>query len=141
MGKLFLSFLNPEQRRRLLASAPLHSYTENTITDPARLEEEFARIRDLNISTDNQEFLAGVVCVAAPIRSSNGNVVAGIAISAPVARMSLNRGLQYVPLLRNAATKIEAMLAEQKLKNKSPDKRQTKKAASGERIPTPNNPG
>jgi IclR family transcriptional regulator, acetate operon repressor len=128
MGKLFLSFLNPEQRRRLLTSAPLHSYTENTITDPARLEEEFARIRELNISTDNQEFLAGVVCVAAPIRSSNGNVVAGIAISAPVARMSLNRGLQYVPLLRTAAAKIEAMLAEQKLKNKSLDKRQAKRS-------------
>jgi IclR family acetate operon transcriptional repressor len=128
MGKLFLSFLTPEQRRRLLATTQLHTYTENTITDPARLEEEFTRIRELNISTDNQEFLAGVVCVAVPIRSSNGNVVAALAISAPVARMSLNRGLQHVPLLRNAATKIEATLADQKLEKNSLDqKRQGKK--------------
>jgi DNA-binding IclR family transcriptional regulator len=128
MGKLFLSFLTPEQRRRLLATTPLHTYTESTITDPVRLEEEFTRIRETNISTDDQEFLAGVVCVAVPIRSSNGNVVAALAISAPVARMSLNRGLQHVPLLRNAATKIEATLADQKLEKNSLDqKRQGKK--------------
>jgi DNA-binding IclR family transcriptional regulator len=127
MGKLFLSFLSPEQRRRLLSTTQLHSYTENTITDPVRLEEEFSRIRESNISTDNQEFLAGVVCVAVPIRSSNGNVVAALAISAPAARMSLNRGLQHVPLMRNAATKIEATLADQKLEKKSLEKRQGKK--------------
>ncbi len=115
MGKLFLSFLTLEQRRRLLASTPLHTYTENTITDPDRLEDEFARIRDTGISTDDQEFLAGVVCVAVPVRSANGHVVAALAISAPVARMSLGRGLQHVPLLRNAATRLEATLADQKL--------------------------
>jgi DNA-binding IclR family transcriptional regulator len=114
MGKLFLSFLTPEQRRRLLASTPLHTYTENTITDPERLEQEFARIRASDISTDDQEFLAGVVCVAVPVRSASGNVVAALAISAPVARMSLGQGLQHVPLLRSAATRLEADLADQK---------------------------
>jgi len=115
MGKLFLSFLTLEQRRRLLASTPLHTYTENTITDPERLEEEFSRIRETGISTDDQEFLAGVVCVAVPVRSANGNVVAALAISAPVARMSLGRGLQHVPLLRHAATRLEATVADQKM--------------------------
>jgi DNA-binding IclR family transcriptional regulator len=116
MGKLFLSFLTPEQRRRLLTASPLHTYTENTITEPMRLEEELVRIRESGISTDNQEFLAGVVCVAVPVHSLNGRVVAGVAVSAPAARMSLDRGLQHVPLLRNAAMKIEATMADQKLK-------------------------
>jgi DNA-binding IclR family transcriptional regulator len=115
MGKLFLSFLTPEQRRRLLTASPLHTYTENTITEPMRLEEELVRIRESGISTDNQEFLAGVVCVAVPVHSLNGRVVAGVAVSAPAARMSLDRGLQHVPLLRNAAMKIEATMADQKL--------------------------
>jgi DNA-binding IclR family transcriptional regulator len=114
MGKLFLSFLGPEQRQQLLTNTPLHNYTENTITDPMRLEEEFSRIRELEISTDNQEFLAGVICVAVPVRAPNGNVVAALAISAPVARMTLNRALQHAPLLRIAATKIETTLADQK---------------------------
>ena len=120
MGKLFLSFLNSDERQRLLTTGPLHTYTENTITDPMRLEEELARIRDTSVSTDNQEFLAGVVCVAVPIRSPNGTVVAGLAVSAPAARMSLNRGLQHVPLLRSAAKKIEATLADHKIGRSTP---------------------
>lgn len=114
MGKLFLAFLAPEHRRRLLTSSPLHHYTENTITDPVRLEQELERIRMTEISTDNQEFLAGVVCVAVPIRVPNNSVAAALAISAPLARMSLNRALQHVPELRRTAGKIETTLAEQK---------------------------
>lgn len=126
MGKLFLSFLTIEQRQLLLSASPLHTYTENTITDPIRLEEEFSRIRELGISTDNQEFLAGVICVAVPVRS-NGKVVAALAISAPSARMPLNRGLQHVPLLRNAAAKIEATLAEKKLQRAALGIKKTRK--------------
>lgn len=106
MGKLFLSFVPPEQRRRLLTATPLHHYTEHTITDPALLEAELERIRASEVSTDNQEFLAGVVCVAVPVRAPNGSVAAGLAVSAPLARMSLKRATQCVPLLRAAAEKM-----------------------------------
>jgi IclR family acetate operon transcriptional repressor len=106
MGKLFLSFVPPEQRRRLLTATPLHHYTEHTITDPALLEGELERIRATEVSTDNQEFLAGVVCVAVPVRAPNGSVAAGLAVSAPLARMSLKRATQCVPLLRAAAEKM-----------------------------------
>lgn len=108
MGKLFLSHLAPERRRQLLTAAPLHNYTEHTLTDPVRLEAELAQIRADEVSTDNQEFLAGVVCVAVPVRAPNGNVAAALAVSAPVARMSLKRALQFVPLLRAAADQISA---------------------------------
>jgi IclR family acetate operon transcriptional repressor len=106
MGKLFLSFVPPEPRRRLLTAAPLHHYTEHTITDPDLLEVEFGRIRSTEVSTDNQEFLAGVVCVAVPVKAPNGSVAAGLAVSAPLARMSLKRAMQCVPLLRAAAEKM-----------------------------------
>jgi DNA-binding IclR family transcriptional regulator len=114
MGKLFLAFLAPEQRQRLLTASPLHHYTENTVTDPVRLEQDLEHIRATDISADNQEFLAGVVCVAVPIRAPNGSVAAALAISAPLARMSLNRALQHVPELRKAAGKIETTLADQR---------------------------
>ena len=106
MGKLFLSVMTPAQRKRLLGAAPLHHYTEHTITDPVLLEAELQTIRETEVSTDNQEFLAGVVCVAVPVRAGNGRVAAGLAVSAPLARMSLKRALQCVPLLRNAAEQM-----------------------------------
>ncbi|HQT64053.1 MAG: hypothetical protein B7Z75_13140 [Acidocella sp. 20-57-95] len=111
MGKLFLSHMPVETRRRLLNVRPLHAYTAATITDPAALTRELETIRKTGISTDNQEFLAGVVCVAVPVQTGSGAVVAALAVSAPVARMSLQQGLQHVPRLREAATKIQDTLS------------------------------
>ncbi len=110
MGKLFLSLLPAGKRATVLRSIPLYRYTENTLTDVARLESELERIRATEISTDNQEFLAGVVCVAVPVRGPSGQVVAAIAVSAPLARMSMQQGLQYVPLLQAAAQRLAATI-------------------------------
>jgi IclR family acetate operon transcriptional repressor len=112
MGKLFLSQLPAQKRRLLLGSIPMYRYTENTITDVAQLEAELEKIRASEVSTDNQEFLAGVVCVAVPVRSPGGNRVAALAISAPLARMSLQQGLRHVPLLQTAAGRLTATIDE-----------------------------
>jgi IclR family acetate operon transcriptional repressor len=106
MGKLFLSQLPAQRRSLLLNSIPLYRYTETTITDPARLETELEKIRSTQVSIDNQEFLAGVVCVAVPISDPSGQPVAAVAVSAPLARMSVQQGLQHVPLLQAAAKKL-----------------------------------
>jgi DNA-binding IclR family transcriptional regulator len=118
MGKLFLSMLPAPRRASLIRSISLYRYTENTITDADKLEAELEKIRASEISTDNQEFLAGVVCVAVPVRAPSGLPVAALAVSAPLARMTLAQELDYVPLLRSAAerltTTIDAELAEEK---------------------------
>jgi DNA-binding IclR family transcriptional regulator len=113
MGKLFLSVLPPRKRDALLRAIPLYQYTENTITDPKRLSNEIEAIRAAGVSTDNQEFLAGVVCVAVPVKGPNGHPAAALAISAPLARMSLERGLQYVPSLRAAAERLAGTIDEE----------------------------
>ena len=106
MGKLFLSRLPAQKRALLLRSIPLYRYTENTITDVARLEAELEKIRNSEVSIDNQEFLAGVVCVAVPVRGPDRQPVAALAVSAPLARMSIEKGLQHVPLLQAAAEQL-----------------------------------
>lgn len=106
MGKLFLSRLPAQKRALLLRSIPLYRYTENTITDPGRLEAELEKIRASEVSIDNQEFLAGVLCVAVPVRDQNRQPVAALAVSAPLARMSMQEGLQQVPLLQAAAEEL-----------------------------------
>ena len=110
MGKLFLSFMPKSQRHRFLRLAPLHRYTEHTVTDLVQFEAEAERIRDAKYATDNQEFLAGVVCVAVPVRAFDGSVAAALAVSAPAARMTLEKGIEYVPLLRDAADRMAESL-------------------------------
>jgi len=112
MGKLFLSLMPAKKCALLLRSMPLYRYTENTITDAARLEAELENIRSAGVSTDNQEFLAGVVCVAVPVRDTNKQSVAALAVSAPLARMTLQQGLQHVPLLQAAAEQLTVTIDE-----------------------------
>jgi IclR family acetate operon transcriptional repressor len=110
MGKLFLSLLPAHKRALMLRSISLYRYTENTITDLGRLEAELEKIRDTGVSTDDQEFLAGVVCVAVPVAGPKKHPVAALAVSAPLARMTLQQGLTHVPLLRAAATSLAATI-------------------------------
>jgi DNA-binding IclR family transcriptional regulator len=112
MGKLFLSLLPAKKRSLLLRSIPLYRYTENTITDAVRLERELEEIRSTGVSTDNQEFLAGVVCVAVPVRDSIKQPVAALAVSAPLARMTLQQSLTHVPLLQAAAEQLTVTIDE-----------------------------
>lgn len=112
MGKLFLSQFPERKRALLLRSIPLYRYTENTITDAVRLEAELDKIQSTQVSIDNQEFLTGVVCVAVPVRDARGQPVAALAVSAPLARMSLQQGLQHVPLLQATAERLTVTIDE-----------------------------
>jgi IclR family transcriptional regulator, acetate operon repressor len=112
MGKMFLSLLPKEKCDALLQAAPLHRYTENTITDPQAFGPVLDGIRSSGTSTDNQEFLAGVICVAVPVLSTSGRPAAALAISAPTARMSLQDAMRHVPKLREAAERLSRTIVQ-----------------------------
>ena len=129
MGKLFLSLLPKQKRAMLLRAAPLHPYTANTITDLDALDAELDRIRETGISTDNQEFLAGVVCVAVSVASASGRPAAALAVSAPNARMSLEQALKHVPSLRAAAARLSETIVETERPPANPRRKLRGKAA------------
>lgn len=105
-GKLFLSRMPARQRRRLLFQAPLKRFTDKTITDPIRLEAELARIRRSNVSTDDEGYLAGLISVAVPVFGRDRKIIASVAVHAPTARMSLERALKHISLLKRAASDL-----------------------------------
>ena len=109
-GKLLLALLPKAVRVRLTAHLALTRYTDTTITDPRRLAAELARIRAQRYATDNEEFHAGLVCVAVPVADAAKRVCAAIAVHAPVSRMPLERALSYLPGLRRAAVSMAATL-------------------------------
>jgi DNA-binding IclR family transcriptional regulator len=97
-------------RDRFLAQTPLIKHTPQTLTDAKRLSNEFNAIRERGYSIDNEEYLPGICCIAVPVRNSEGKVVAGLAVHAPVARMRIEQGLEFLPYLRNAAEAITATI-------------------------------
>jgi DNA-binding IclR family transcriptional regulator len=105
-GKLLLAWAPPATRRRLLDAIPLTRFTANTITSRPALVRELAEIRRRGHAEDGEEFLAGVSCLAVPVRSARGRVVAGLAVSAPTARFDLDRARAHLPDLQSAAAEI-----------------------------------
>jgi IclR family transcriptional regulator, acetate operon repressor len=102
-GKLLLAFLPKASRERLMGHLALAAYTGTTITDAKRLAAQLARIRADRYATDNEEFHAGLVCVAVPVVDARKRASAAVAVHAPVSRMPLPRALQFLPQLRRAA--------------------------------------
>jgi DNA-binding IclR family transcriptional regulator len=106
-GKLLLAYLPKPSRDRILDSISYQRYTESTIASRKALEAELTRIRKARYAVDNEEFHAGLVCVAVPTRSPGGRPCAAIAVHAPVSRMPLEKALEHLPLLRKAAEGME----------------------------------
>jgi IclR family acetate operon transcriptional repressor len=105
-GKLMLALLPDGQRAALLRTLVPARYTPNTIVDPVAFEAELDRVAGKGIALDNEEFVAGVICVAVPVMDTQGHCIAAIAMHAPVSRMPLSRALEYVPRLQDAAREL-----------------------------------
>ena len=112
VGKLLLSVQPRRRRDELIRATKLARYTENTITDPDALHGELEQIHKRGYSIDNQEFLAGVVCLAVPVRDKKGVICAGVAISAPHARMSVTEAIEHLPTMFETAEQLAAHLGQ-----------------------------
>ena len=102
-GKLFLAYMKPTQRKRLITAAPLARHSERTITDPELLLEELKRIETTGIGEDNEENVAGMVALAVPVLNSSNEICFTIAVHAPKIRKPLEELQQYIPSLKRAA--------------------------------------
>jgi DNA-binding IclR family transcriptional regulator len=91
-GKAMLAFQDDELLDRLYASEPFEALTSHTIITAAALREELRDVRRRGYALDNEEYEAGVSCVAAPIFDGSGFACAAISVSAPSARLH-HRGL------------------------------------------------
>ena len=109
-GKMFLASLSKHAFTGLLGSMTMTSEAPNTITDPERLRDEIAAIRKADYSWDNQEFMAGMVAFAVPIRDPEGRFACALAFHAPEQRIGFEEGRAYVPILRAGADRIAAVM-------------------------------
>lgn len=109
-GKLLLAFGPVELREGVFRSAPFAGYTKNTITTARGLAKELDAIRKQGYSIDDQELLSGVNCLAVPVHNRAGQIVAGLAVMAPVASLPLEKLKRHVPDIKACAAAISAEL-------------------------------
>ncbi len=109
VGKAILAF-SPAEVVKSVIAAGLPAMTPYSITNPVMFLETLERVRRTGVSFDREEAGMGLACVAAPIFSHSGSVVAAMSVSGPVGRIS-PEGL--VPAIRAATLAVSRHLGYQ----------------------------
>jgi IclR family pca regulon transcriptional regulator len=111
MGRVLLADRPDDWLDGYLASVTLAPLTSHTIASPRALRAELATIREQGWALVDQELEEGLRSVAAPIRDSDGRVIAAANVSTHAGRRSVAEVIEDLlePLLRTARA-IEADL-------------------------------
>jgi len=108
LGKAMLAFMPEERVHELFKGETFVKYTKNTIDNVQGLMLELRRIKAQGYSIDNEEYIPGLVCVAAPVMSFRGEAVAALSVAVPKYRLEEGeRDLGcLIGLVRTAAEKL-----------------------------------
>jgi IclR family acetate operon transcriptional repressor len=104
-GKVMLAFSG-----RSLPEGPLRAYTPRTITDPKEIAVEIAGVREQGWARAIEEREPGLSAIAAPVRSSRGDLEAIAALQGPTSRFDEAAIRDALPLLLEVAAAISREL-------------------------------
>jgi DNA-binding IclR family transcriptional regulator len=95
LGKVILAFRSEADRRLILERIRFTRFTSRTIQTRADLEEDCARTRALGYAVSIAEEEVGTSAVAVPIFSRGGEIIGGLAIFGPSARLTRTKLAEY----------------------------------------------
>lgn len=87
-GKAILAWLPQDDVVQVTAEHGMKRFTDKTIIDLPSLLDELSLVRREGYAMDREEFIDGVICVAAAIRDRAGSVIGSIGASTPAMRAS-----------------------------------------------------
>lgn len=111
-GKLYLSSLSSQHLSRYAHAAKLEQFTSKTLISPEKLIEEIQSVRKKGFSTDNEEFMEGMIAVGVPIHESNGRLVSTLSFHAPIQRLTMEEAQKHLEALRQAANNLSMLVSE-----------------------------
>ena len=104
-GKCLLAALPAEKREAIVERLDLRAYTPHTLVDRAALRRALDEARERGFAIDDEEYDEGVRCIAVPV-GGMGDAYAALSISAPASRLTRQRCLELLPLLRRNAAEL-----------------------------------
>jgi DNA-binding IclR family transcriptional regulator len=109
-GKIFLSYRYEQELEDYFSARSLEKRTGNTIVTLSEMQKEIERIKSDGFAVDNHEFHADVWCLAAPVRDSEGQVVAAIGVTGPATQSDGQRKADICTYVKKAAKELSAEL-------------------------------
>jgi len=86
VGKAIVAFL-PAERRGELLRGELPILTGHTVSSPAALVDELAKVERAGYAVEDQEAIIGEGAIASPVFDGRGGVAGAIGVSGPVERL------------------------------------------------------
>lgn len=105
-GKCYLASLDARMLDRMLETLPLERRTNNTIAEPDQLRAELDTIRDRGFALDMEELFEGMIALAVPVVSLQGQFQAAIAFHGPTQRLDESKLLVHLETLQAAAKRL-----------------------------------
>jgi DNA-binding IclR family transcriptional regulator len=105
-GKLLLAYLPKEDRRKILSRTGLPRFTMKTTTTLKKLERDLDQIRRSGYAVSHQERVPFLSSVSAPMRDSEGHVIAALCVDGLTARFTPRKVARFVELATETALRI-----------------------------------
>ncbi|WP_282172870.1 IclR family transcriptional regulator [Cytobacillus firmus] len=106
VGKSLISTKTDAELDQFLENYQYTRQTPKSISSKEELLLEIAHVRTAGYSVDNEENEPGIVCYAVPIKDYSGEVIAGISMSMPAAKVTDEVREHHVGLLKECSTSI-----------------------------------
>ncbi len=111
-GKMYLSSLTDSHLDRLLNGLSLAPRASGTMVTAEQVKANIDQIRQLGYSSDDEEFMDGMIAVAVPISDQQGRLFSTLSFHAPKMRMNLEEALVFLPALKKAAKQLSLLVIE-----------------------------
>lgn len=109
VGKAMLAFVDQPFIARVL-EAGLKAVTPQTTTDPKQFLAELQEIRVQGYALDDEEYIVGVRCIAAPIFDYHCEVLGAVSLSVPVFRTTMSQLIELAAPVTETARLISERL-------------------------------
>lgn len=118
-GLAVMAFLPESERLAVIKRTGLTPVTRNTITNPALLEEELAKVRLRGYAFSRGQRNIGTVALAAPIWNPDGRVIGSLILAMPEPRFDKRLELRLARLIIQHADQITERIGGRKHSEKS----------------------
>jgi IclR family acetate operon transcriptional repressor len=106
LGKSMLAAMRSEEVNRILMTKGMARFTPKTIDTAARMTMHLSEVRAVGYAVDDEEYTAGLRCVAAAVLNEHSEPVGAISISGPAIRVTRERVPQLGSLVRSIAREL-----------------------------------
>jgi DNA-binding IclR family transcriptional regulator len=111
VGKIMMLNYDSEQLNKFIALKGLKALTSNTITHKEDLVKDLNKIKALGYALDDEECELGARCISAGIKDYSGKYIAGISVSGPTTRMTMEHIDNIKYIVMDTAQKISKLMA------------------------------